>query len=115
MTGLQLQEMIPGHGQTSASKLLCHKISKVFSTCAPPRYFLKFENFLPHSEYPDVDHTLRGTGGPVKVGYNSHITEASKAFIKACVGVGIPFTHDFNGPLSTLGVSRVSFLSTRLS
>ena len=82
---------------------------------APPRYFLKFENFLPHSEYPDVDHTLRGTGGPVKVGYNSHITEASKAFIKACVGVGIPFTHDFNGPLSTLGVSRVSFLSTRLS
>lgn len=63
---------------------------------------------MPHVEYPEIDVSVRGKDGPVKVGYNNYVTDASKAFIKACVSVGIPSTHDFNGPTSTLGVSRVS-------
>ncbi|EAU85325.2 choline dehydrogenase [Coprinopsis cinerea okayama7 len=69
-------------------------------------YFRKFERFNPHPEYPDVDMKNKGTDGPVDVGYFNTVTPPSKAFIKACVAVGIPFTPDFNGLNGTLGVSR---------
>ncbi|EDR08397.1 uncharacterized protein LACBIDRAFT_296999 [Laccaria bicolor S238N-H82] len=71
------------------------------------RYFTKFEKYNPHPDYPLVDATVRGSSGPVNVGYFNTVTNASKAFVKACVGVNIPFTPDFNGPNGTLGASRI--------
>ncbi|KAH6909177.1 choline dehydrogenase [Coprinopsis sp. MPI-PUGE-AT-0042] len=70
------------------------------------KYLKKFERFNPHPDYP-VELTNKGMDGPVDVGYFNTVTEPSKAFIKACVGAGIPFTPDFNGPSGTLGVSRI--------
>ncbi|KAJ2922556.1 hypothetical protein H1R20_g14544, partial [Candolleomyces eurysporus] len=70
-------------------------------------YFRKFERFNPHPEYPLVDIATKGTQGPVNVGYFNTVTPPSKAFIQACVRVGIPFTPDFNGPNGTMGVSRI--------
>ncbi|KAF8896431.1 choline dehydrogenase [Infundibulicybe gibba] len=67
-------------------------------------YFKKFENYQPDSRYPLVDASIRGSDGPVRVGYFNTVTIASKAFIKACIKVGIPFTPDFNGPKGPIGV-----------
>jgi choline dehydrogenase len=76
------------------------------------RYFNKFERFQPHPDYPSVDSSVRGSSGPVRIGYHNTITDTSKAFIRACANVGIPFIHDFHGTLSTIGVSRVSYYSS---
>ncbi|KAF8969203.1 hypothetical protein BDZ97DRAFT_1796561 [Flammula alnicola] len=71
------------------------------------QYFRKFESYQPHPSYPLVDATARGRSGPVTIGYFNTITEASKTFVHACVGVGIKLTHDFNGKDGTMGVGRV--------
>lgn len=71
------------------------------------KYFRKMENYIPNPEYPLVDATARGTGGPVRVGYFNYVSNSSKAFIQSCINLGIPFTRDFNGPQGTLGVSRI--------
>ena len=70
-------------------------------------YFRKFERYNPHPGYPGVDVSTKGTQGPVDIGFYNTVTPPSKAFIEASVKVGIPFTHDFNGPNGTVGVSRV--------
>ena len=46
--------------------------------------------------------------GPVRVGYFSYISEASKAYIKSCIKLGIQYSPDFNTTLGTRGVNRVS-------
>ncbi|KAF5382020.1 hypothetical protein D9615_004437 [Tricholomella constricta] len=69
-------------------------------------YFTKFERYQPHPEYPLVNTNVRGSSGPVRIGYFNTVTATSKAFIKACTVLGIPFTHDFNVASGTLGVSR---------
>ena len=71
-------------------------------------YFTKFERYQPHPNYPLVDSSLRGSSGPVRIGYFNTETDKAKDFIKACTNVGIPFTPDFHGPSGTMGVSRVS-------
>ncbi|TFK33230.1 GMC oxidoreductase-domain-containing protein, partial [Crucibulum laeve] len=71
------------------------------------KYIKKFEHFHPHPDYPEVDTSVRGSEGPVHIGYFNSVTEASKAFVKACVNVGIPFTPDFGGVNGTGGVSRI--------
>ncbi|KAF9560512.1 alcohol oxidase [Agrocybe pediades] len=71
------------------------------------KYFRKFEAFQPHPDYPLVDTTARGLSGPVHVGYYNTITDASRAFVKACTAVGIPFIADFNGKEGTIGASRI--------
>ncbi|KAG6856903.1 hypothetical protein H0H87_012485 [Tephrocybe sp. NHM501043] len=71
------------------------------------QYFTKFERYQPHPEYPLVDTAVRGSSGPIRIGYYNTVTDASKAFIKACTSVGIPFTPDFNVASGTMGVSRV--------
>ncbi|KAJ6624076.1 hypothetical protein B0H10DRAFT_2008400 [Mycena sp. CBHHK59/15] len=71
------------------------------------RYFTKFEKYTPNSAYPSVDTTGRGACGPVRIGYFNTVSEHSKAFLKACVQVGIPFVPDFNGPKGPIGASRV--------
>ncbi|KAG6910847.1 hypothetical protein DXG01_007162 [Tephrocybe rancida] len=69
-------------------------------------YFTKFEKYQPHPDYPLVDASVRGSSGPIRIGYYNTVTNPSKAFIKACSSVGIPFTPDFNVSSGTLGVSR---------
>jgi len=71
-------------------------------------YFRKFEAYQPHPSFPDVDTSARGLNGPVQVGYFNTITEPSRKFVQACIGVGIPFIRDFNGVDGTIGVSRIS-------
>ncbi|GLB40329.1 putative GMC oxidoreductase [Lyophyllum shimeji] len=72
------------------------------------QYFTKFECYQPHPGYPLVDASARGSSGPVRIGYFNSVSEPSKAFIKACTNIGIPFTPDFNVSTGTLGVSRIS-------
>lgn len=71
------------------------------------RYFNKIETYQPHPDYPLVDVSARGKTGPIRIGYNNTITNPSRAFIKSCVNIGIPFNPDFNGPQGTMGVSRI--------
>ncbi|KAG6839846.1 hypothetical protein C0991_011120 [Blastosporella zonata] len=51
------------------------------------KYFTKFERYQPHPDYPLVDTTVRGSSGPIRIGYFNTVTEPSKAFIKACTSV----------------------------
>ncbi|KAK1231639.1 hypothetical protein PQX77_005237 [Marasmius sp. AFHP31] len=67
------------------------------------KYFRKFEKYLPDPRYPEVDDSVRGKNGPVRVGYFNTVTKSAKAFVESCVKVGIPFTPDFNGPEGTMG------------
>ncbi|KAJ6507877.1 hypothetical protein C8R47DRAFT_1208899 [Mycena vitilis] len=65
------------------------------------RYFTKFEKYTPDAKYAAVDASERGSSGPVRVGYFNRVSEHSKAFLEACVQVGIPLVPDFNGPKVT--------------
>ncbi|KAF9477187.1 alcohol oxidase [Pholiota conissans] len=73
------------------------------------RYFNKFEKYVEDPAYPDVNTTMKGKEGPMRVGYFSSMSEGSKDFIKACVKAGIPYSPDFNtnASLGTRGVNRV--------
>ncbi|KAF8133091.1 hypothetical protein K438DRAFT_1739318 [Mycena galopus ATCC 62051] len=71
------------------------------------RYFNKFETYTADPAYSDVDTSVRGSTGPVRVGYFNRVSEHSKAFLKACSKVGIPLVPDFNGPNGPMGASRV--------
>lgn len=73
------------------------------------RYFKRFESYSHDSEQPNVDISLKGSQGPVRVGYFSDISEASKKFITTCVRLGVPFSTDFNTPAGSQGVNRVGF------
>ncbi|CAA7266836.1 unnamed protein product [Cyclocybe aegerita] len=72
------------------------------------QYFRKFENYQPHPDYPLVDKSVKGTKGPVHIGYYNSVSGWCNYFIESCVAAGIPFTHDFNGPQGTNGVGRIS-------
>ncbi|KAJ3505338.1 hypothetical protein NLJ89_g7474 [Agrocybe chaxingu] len=71
------------------------------------QYFRKFENYQPHPGYPLVDKSVKGTQGPVHVGYYNSVSGWCNYFIESCVAAGIPFTHDFNGPQGTNGAGRI--------
>ncbi|KAG5646982.1 hypothetical protein DXG03_001705 [Asterophora parasitica] len=83
-------------------------VSKAGSPKLMQRNTLK--RYQPDPEYPLVDTNVHGASGPMRIGYFNTIRDTSKAFIKACTNVGIPFTPDFNVASGTLGVSRVSTL-----
>ncbi|THV07257.1 alcohol oxidase [Dendrothele bispora CBS 962.96] len=70
------------------------------------RYFVKFENYTADERYPHVDMAVKGSG-PVTVGYNSHFSESSNAFVEACKELKIPYSADFNTTGGTRGVNRV--------
>ncbi|THV07247.1 choline dehydrogenase [Dendrothele bispora CBS 962.96] len=78
------------------------------------QYFNKFETYKPDSRYPQVDTSVRGKTGPIRVGYFNTVSNSAKAFIDACIEVGIPFTPDFNGPNGTMGVSRSAYLTSEV-
>ena len=93
-----------------------------------PRYFLKFETFIPHKDHPDVDVSQRGSSGPMKselapgsfhpgslrtlnirhlAGYFGHNSYITQQFIRACETAGIPVSPDVNTSKGTLGVTKV--------
>ena len=66
---------VPGKDQGKLNLVLSRsqKVTRLLSshviginTRGPHRYFLKFETFLPHKDYPDVDVSQRGSSGPMK-------------------------------------------------
>ncbi|KAG9315037.1 hypothetical protein JVU11DRAFT_4149 [Chiua virens] len=70
-------------------------------------YFRKFENYTSDQRFPLVDASLRGSRGPVTVGYNSYIWRAGSLFVKASINAGVPFSPDFNTSNGTLGTNKV--------
>ncbi|KAF8121755.1 hypothetical protein EV363DRAFT_1437076 [Boletus edulis] len=70
-------------------------------------YFRKFENYTPDPRFPHVDASLRGSHGPVTVGYHAHTWEGSPLFVEASVNAGVPFNPDFNTSKGTLGTNKV--------
>ncbi|KAG8213261.1 hypothetical protein J3R82DRAFT_11733 [Butyriboletus roseoflavus] len=71
------------------------------------KYFRKFENYSPDPRFPHVDASLRGSYGPVTVGYHAHIWEGSPLFVDAAVNAGVPFSPDFTTSNGTLGTNKV--------
>ncbi|KAJ3738767.1 hypothetical protein EV360DRAFT_76867 [Lentinula raphanica] len=71
------------------------------------RYFRKFERVIADSAYPQVDTSLRGSDGPIRVGYFNYSSRFGKDFIKSSQALGIPFCPDFNNGKGTLGVNRL--------
>ncbi|KAF7985727.1 hypothetical protein HWV62_2328 [Athelia sp. TMB] len=69
-------------------------------------YFRKFERYAPDARYPNVNLSLRGSQGPVQVGYFNTTSKVSDAFVDTCPKVGIPHIADFNTVTGTKGVSR---------
>lgn len=78
------------------------------------RYFLKFERFHPSREYPHVDVSLRGSAGPVQVGYFGNTSPLTRKFLDACDNAGVTRNPDFNTPKGTLGSSKaMTFIDSR--
>ncbi|KAH9921862.1 uncharacterized protein B0H18DRAFT_935692 [Fomitopsis serialis] len=71
------------------------------------RYFRKFEKFHPSKDYSLVDATLRGSSGPVHVGYHGHVSDTTKCFLEACHNAGMERNPDLNTEKGTLGSSKV--------
>ncbi|TDL25641.1 alcohol oxidase [Rickenella mellea] len=71
------------------------------------KYFLKFEKFVPHKLYPNVETNKHGVSGKVEVGFFGHFTKIASTFITACEAVGIPRTHDFNTTAGPIGVTKI--------
>jgi choline dehydrogenase len=70
------------------------------------KYFLKFENHIPHPKFP-VDISLRGTSGPVTTGYFGNFANITSKFVEACTRIGIPRNPDFNTINGTMGVNKL--------
>ncbi|KAI6123544.1 hypothetical protein EDD16DRAFT_1701633 [Pisolithus croceorrhizus] len=80
------------------------------------QYFLKFENYFPSLQFPDVDVSQRGSSGPMSIGYSAYTWKGSEMFINACINTGMSFNPDFNTSNGTLGVNKVSaFYSLRVT
>lgn len=78
-----------------------------FHAHVPRRYFRKFENYTPDPRFPDVDASLRGSHGPITIGYHAYTWEGSPLFVEASVNAGVPFSPDFNTSKGTLGTNKV--------
>jgi hypothetical protein len=88
-------------------------VSDISKGLHEPRSFRKFERYQPDPEQPSINTDLKGSSGPVEVGYASYYPPGAKAFVKACTNVNIPHSDDFNTQKGSKGVNRVS-LSTYL-
>ena len=71
------------------------------------RYFRKFEKYEVDPNFPEVDVSLRGSNGPIRVGYFPLNAKASKDFVESCKGVGIPSSADFTQPAGVMGANKV--------
>ncbi|EPT05509.1 hypothetical protein FOMPIDRAFT_158549 [Fomitopsis schrenkii] len=70
-------------------------------------YFRKFEKFHPSKDYSLVDTSLRGSSGPVHVGYFGKTSDTTKLFMQACHNAGLIHEPDLNTAKGTLGSSKV--------
>ena len=52
---------------------------------------------------------MRGTSGPVHVGFFNTVSEWCNEFVESCTAAGIPPTRDFNAPNGLMGASRVRY------
>ena len=106
MTSLPLlSAMTLGPGKISKRTHLGRSLS--FHAHHPRRYFRKFEKYTPDPRFPHVDASLRGSRGPVTVGYHANIWEGSPLFVDASINAGIPFNPDFTTANGTLGTNKV--------
>ncbi|KAF8740099.1 hypothetical protein AX14_008727 [Amanita brunnescens Koide BX004] len=71
------------------------------------RYFRKFEKYEVDPNFPEVDVSLRGSNGPIRVGYFPLNAKASKDFVESCKGVGIPSSADFTQPAGVMGANKI--------
>ncbi|KAI0950760.1 hypothetical protein AcW1_007983 [Taiwanofungus camphoratus] len=77
-------------------------------------YFMKFEKFHPSEQYSSVDVALRGSAGPVHIGYFGHASTHTRNFLEACDRVGIARSVDLNTLKGTLGASKaMTFINSR--
>ena len=74
------------------------------------RFFRKFEKYEHDSNFPEADASLKGSDGPMRVGYFPIISKASKDFVEACKNVSIPPSADFTQPVGVLGANKVCSL-----
>ena len=69
---------------------------------------------LPHFRRMEGNNRLQddrhGTEGPLLVSDPGHIDGLSRLFVQAVQGLGLPFTHDFNGPTQR-GVGFYQFMN----
>ncbi|TFY64134.1 hypothetical protein EVJ58_g2835 [Rhodofomes roseus] len=84
-------------GQEGASEWQYENFSK---------YFRKFEKFHPSKDYSLVDVALRGSAGPVNVGYFGNNSETTQHFLEACHNAGLERSPDLNTAKGTLGSSK---------
>jgi len=77
-------------------------------------YFLKFEKFHPSREYSLVDTSLRGSAGPIHIGYFGNTAKSTTQFLEACGRAGIALRPDLNTHKGTLGASKtMTFIDSR--
>ncbi|OBZ72180.1 hypothetical protein A0H81_07611 [Grifola frondosa] len=78
-------------------------------------YFMKYEKYHPSEKFPLVDASLRGSSGPVEVGYFGHISEGTTKFIEACDKAGIAHSSpDVNTHKGSLGATKaMTYISPR--
>ncbi|KAG7089477.1 hypothetical protein E1B28_011159 [Marasmius oreades] len=69
--------------------------------------FRKFESYTPNPNYPNVSTALKGSSGPVEVGYNGYYGDSARDFVESCLNKGIPLKHDFNTTDGPNGVNRI--------
>ncbi|KAH9921889.1 GMC oxidoreductase [Fomitopsis serialis] len=78
------------------------------------KYFRKFEKFHPSKDYSLVDVALRGTSGPVHVGYFGNDSDTTKYFLEACHNAGLERSPDLNTEKGTLGSSKtMTFIDSK--
>ncbi|KAF8632241.1 hypothetical protein AX15_001991 [Amanita polypyramis BW_CC] len=71
------------------------------------RFFRKFEKYEYDPNFPEADASLKGSDGPMRVGYFPIISKASGDFVEACKNIGIPFSADFTQPAGVLGINKI--------
>jgi choline dehydrogenase len=75
-----------------------------------------WEHLLPHFRGMEGNNRLyderHNSDGPLLVSDPGHIDEVSRWFVQSVQGLGVPFTHDFNGPRQT-GVGFYQFMNRR--
>jgi choline dehydrogenase len=59
-----------------------------------------------------LSNELHGNGGPLLVSDPGHIDDVSRWFVQTVQQMGVPHTHDFNGPTQT-GVGYYQFMNRR--
>lgn len=71
-------------------------------------------DLLPHFRAMEGNNRLcderHGTEGPLLVSDPGHVSEVSRWFVQTVQAMGVPFTHDFNGP-SQRGVGFYQFMN----